>query len=156
MAQEKSYSLKNSEIFLFWFPLLVSWIFIAVESTFLNFFISHQSNSQSNLAAFNIIYSFFILAESPILMLNLMSIKFVKNRATLLKVKKFIFFFLIKINKELIDIQSDRGLLLDHTNIITKRPSRTADDEIMKQSRKDERRNVNFNPVPVYLNDRKI
>jgi len=70
--------------------------------------------------------------------------------------KKFIFFFLIKINKELIDIQSDRGLLLDHTNIITKRPSRTADDEIMKQSRKDERRNVNFNPVPVYLNDRKI
>ena len=85
--------LKNSEILSLWMPLLMTWLLIATEAPYCNIVISHLANSELNLAAFNITYSFFLLAEAPILMLNMLTIKFGGNQSNLLKVKKFILCF---------------------------------------------------------------
>ena len=76
-------------IFLFWSPLALTWLMMAVEQPILIAFIARLSEAKYNLAAFGIAGSFAMIIEAPIIMLMSASTALVTGRHSYLKLKRF-------------------------------------------------------------------
>jgi hypothetical protein len=81
--------LTNRKIFLFWGPLALTWLMMALEQPFLIAFIARLNDAKFNLAAFGIAGSFAMLIEAPIIMLLSASTALVSGRNSYRKLKKF-------------------------------------------------------------------
>ena len=76
-------------IFLFWGPLALTWLMMAVEQPFLIAFVARLAEAKINLAAFGIAVSFAMIIEAPIIMLMSASTALVTGRHSYLKLKRF-------------------------------------------------------------------
>jgi Na+-driven multidrug efflux pump len=76
-------------IFLFWGPLALTWLMMAIEQPFLIAFIARLSDAKYNLAAFGIAGAFAMIIESPIIMLMSASTALVTGRHSYRKLKRF-------------------------------------------------------------------
>jgi progressive ankylosis protein len=76
-------------ITLFWVPLALTWLMMAIEQPFLIAFIARLNDAKFNLAAFGIAGSFAMINESPIIMLMSASTALVTGRNSYRKLKKF-------------------------------------------------------------------
>ncbi|MBW6499963.1 MAG: hypothetical protein K0B05_01085 [Bacteroidales bacterium] len=76
-------------IFLFWGPLALTWLMMALEQPILIAFIARLSEAKYNLAAFGIAGSFAMIIEAPIIMLMSASTALVTGRHSYIKLKRF-------------------------------------------------------------------
>jgi len=74
---------------LFWGPLALTWLMMAIEQPVLIAFIARLNDAKFNLAAFGIAGSFAMIIESPIIMLMSASTALVTGRNSYRKLKKF-------------------------------------------------------------------
>ena len=74
---------------LFWVPLALTWLMMAIEQPFLIAFIARLDDAKINLAAFGIAGSFAMIIESPVIMLMSASTALVTERNSYRKLKKF-------------------------------------------------------------------
>jgi len=81
--------LTNHKIFLFWGPLALTWLMMALEQPFLIAFIARLEDAKFNLAAFGIAGSFAMLIEAPIIMLLSASTALVTGKNSYRKLKRF-------------------------------------------------------------------
>lgn len=86
---EVAEGLTYRKIFLFWGPLALTWLMMAIEQPFLIAFIARLDDAKYNLAAFGIAVSFATIIESPIIMLMSASTALVTGRHSYIKLKKF-------------------------------------------------------------------
>lgn len=82
-------SLTYRKVFLFWSPLALTWLMMALEQPLLLAFIARLSEAKYNLAAFGIAGSFAMIIESPIIMLMSASTALVTGRHSYKKLKRF-------------------------------------------------------------------
>jgi len=82
-------NLTYRRIFLFWGPLALTWLMMAVEQPILLSFIARLGEAKNNLAAFGIAGSFAMIVESPIIMLMSASTALVTGRNSYLRLKNF-------------------------------------------------------------------
>ncbi len=82
-------TLTNRKILLFWSPLALTWLMMAIEQPLLIAFIARLSDAKYNLAAFGIAGSFAMIIESPIIMLMTASTALVTGRHSYKKLKRF-------------------------------------------------------------------
>lgn len=76
-------------IFLFWGPLALTWLMMALEQPILITFIARLNDAKYNLAAFGIAGSFAMIIEAPIIMLMSASTALVTGRNSYRKLKRF-------------------------------------------------------------------
>jgi Na+-driven multidrug efflux pump len=81
--------LNSKKIFLFWLPLALTWLMMAVEGPFLTSLIARLPDPKYNLAAYGVAFSFALIIESPVIMMMSASIALVKNKLTFNKLRKF-------------------------------------------------------------------
>ena len=81
--------LTYNKIFLFWVPLALTWLMMAVEQPFLIAIIARLEEPKFNLAAFGIAYSFALIIEAPVIMLMSASTALVKDKQAYLKLRRF-------------------------------------------------------------------
>ena len=74
---------------MFWGPLALTWLIMAIEQPFLISFIARLDEAKYNLAAFGIAGSFALIIEAPIIMLMSASTALVKDRYSYKKLKRF-------------------------------------------------------------------
>ncbi len=74
---------------LFWGPLALTWLMMAIEQPFLIAFIARLGDAKLNLAAFGIAGSFAMIIEAPIIMLMSASTALVTGRNSYLRLKRF-------------------------------------------------------------------
>jgi len=87
---EKIYKeLTYKKILLFWVPLALTWLMMAVEQPFLIAIIARLGEPKFNLAAFGIAYSFALIIEAPVIMLMSASTALVKDKQAYLKLRRF-------------------------------------------------------------------
>ena len=63
-----------------WFPLLLTWLLMAIEGPFLGSLIARLPKAKENLAAFGIAFAVALLLESPIINMLAASVKVVSDR----------------------------------------------------------------------------
>jgi len=76
-------------IFLFWLPLALQWIMMALEGPFLAAIIARLADPTFNLAAYGVAFAFAILVESPVIMLMSASTALVEDAASYRKLRAF-------------------------------------------------------------------
>jgi progressive ankylosis protein len=76
-------------IALFWGPLALTWLMMALEQPILIAFIARLNNAKFNLAAFGIAGSFAMIIESPVIMLMSASTALVRGHNSYKKLKRF-------------------------------------------------------------------
>lgn len=76
-------------ILIFWFPLALQWIMMAVEGPFLAALIARLSDPMFNLAAYGVAYAFAILVEAPVIMLMSAATALVEDRHSYRKLRAF-------------------------------------------------------------------
>jgi progressive ankylosis protein len=76
-------------IALFWGPLALTWLMMALEQPILIAFIARLNDAKFNLAAFGIAGSFAMIIESPVIMLMSASTVLVRGHNSYKKLKKF-------------------------------------------------------------------
>ncbi|HPY67495.1 MAG TPA: hypothetical protein PLI41_08320 [Bacteroidales bacterium] len=86
---DRTEKLTYQQVFLFWGPLALTWLIMAIEQPFLIAFIARLENAKYNLAAFGIAYSFAIIVEAPVIMLISASTALVTGNNSYRKLKKF-------------------------------------------------------------------
>jgi hypothetical protein len=72
--------LSYKEIILFWFPLGVMWVMMAVEQPALSAAIARMDQAQLNLAAFGVVFAIAVVAESPIIQMLAAATALADNR----------------------------------------------------------------------------
>ncbi len=76
-------------IFVFWVPLSLQWIMMALEHPFLAAIIARLADPTFNLAAYGVAFAFAILVESPVIMLMSASAALVEDLRSYLKMRLF-------------------------------------------------------------------
>jgi len=76
-------------ILIFWFPLALQWIMMAVEGPFLAALIARLGDPTFNLAAYGVAYAFAILVEAPVIMLMSAATALVEDRHSYRKLRAF-------------------------------------------------------------------
>ena len=67
--QEKRTALSQRKVLVFWLPLALAWWLMTIESPILQGVISRRPDSETQLAAFGLLFTLQILIETPIIML---------------------------------------------------------------------------------------
>lgn len=88
MPQERSIPTYKG-IFIFWLPLLATWLMMSVEGPFLAAIIARLTEPKFNLAAYGVAFSFALIVEAPIIMMMSASTALVSNRTSYLKLRNF-------------------------------------------------------------------
>ncbi len=83
--------LDTRKIFLFWLPLSVTWLLMAVEGPFLAAVIARMADPKINLASYGVAFALAMFIESPIIMIMSAATALVKNHATFIKLRNFTF-----------------------------------------------------------------
>jgi hypothetical protein len=76
-------------IFLFWLPLALQWIMMALEGPFLAAVIARLADPTFNLAAYGVAFALAILVESPVIMLMSASTALVEDAHTFRRLRNF-------------------------------------------------------------------
>ena len=76
-------------ILVFWFPLALQWIMMALEGPFLAAVIARLPDPTFNLAAYGVAFAFAILVESPVIMLMSASTALVEDAQSYRKLRRF-------------------------------------------------------------------
>ncbi|NMB81107.1 MAG: hypothetical protein GYA14_04760 [Ignavibacteria bacterium] len=87
MKEELSYK----KIFLFWTPLLATWLMMSVEGPYLTALIARMSNPEFNLAAYGVAFSFALIVESPVIMMLSASTALVDGNKSFCKLRNFVY-----------------------------------------------------------------
>jgi len=74
---------------IFWAPLALTWLMMAVEGPLLTAVIARMPDPKLNLAAFGIAFAFALIVEAPVIMMMAASTALVTNRPTYLKLRNF-------------------------------------------------------------------
>lgn len=78
-----------TRISIFWSPLALTWLMMAVEGPLLTAVIARLPDPKLNLAAFGIAFAFALIVEAPVIMMMAASTALVSNRETYLKLRNF-------------------------------------------------------------------
>ena len=81
--------LSHKKLFIFWLPLMLMWLMMAVEGPFLTAVIARLANSKFNLAAYGVAYSFALIIEAPVIMLMTASLALVRDAQSYIKMRNF-------------------------------------------------------------------
>ena len=81
--------LTSKKIFLFWFPLAITWLMMSIEGPYLSAIIARMGDPKFNLAAYGISFSFALIIEAPVIMLMSASTALVNNFDSFKKLKNF-------------------------------------------------------------------
>jgi progressive ankylosis protein len=79
----------HGAIFLFWAPLALQWLMMAVEGPFLAAIIARMGDPTLNLAAYGVAFAFAILVESPVIMLMSASTALVDDANSYYRLRTF-------------------------------------------------------------------
>jgi progressive ankylosis protein len=79
----------NRAIFVFWAPLAVQWLMMALEGPFLAAVIARMAEPAFNLAAYGVSFAFAILVESPVIMLMSASTALVEDAPSYRRLRAF-------------------------------------------------------------------
>jgi progressive ankylosis protein len=79
----------HGTIFLFWLPLALQWLMMAVEGPFLAAIIARMGEATPNLAAYGVAFAFAILVESPVIMLMSASTALVEDAPSYYRLRSF-------------------------------------------------------------------
>lgn len=79
----------HGAIFLFWAPLALQWLMMAVEGPFLAAIIARMGEATPNLAAYGVAFAFAILVESPVIMLMSASTALVDDARSYFRLRAF-------------------------------------------------------------------
>ncbi len=74
---------------IFWLPLALTWLMMAVEGPTLTAVIARMPDPKLNLAAFGIAFAFALIVEAPVIMMMTASTALVCDRVTYLKLRNF-------------------------------------------------------------------
>jgi hypothetical protein len=85
----KGSDLTPRTILVFWFPLALQWVMMAVEGPFLAALIARLGDPTFNLAAYGVAYAFAILVEAPVIMLMSAATALVEDRDSYRKLRTF-------------------------------------------------------------------
>ena len=77
-------------IFVFWLPLALSWLMMAVEGPFVAAIIARLADPKLNLAAHGVAFSFALLIEAPVIMLTAATTSLCKDRVVYHKLHRFV------------------------------------------------------------------
>ena len=77
------------KILLFWFPLALAWLMMALEAPWIQGVISRKPDSETQLAAFGLVFSLSILIETPIIMLLATSNALARDRQSYQRLWRF-------------------------------------------------------------------
>lgn len=83
--------LTTRRIFLFWIPLAMTWLLMAIEQPFLTAVIARLPHAKFNLAAFGVAYAFALIAEAPVIMLMSASTALVSDAHSFRRMRRFTF-----------------------------------------------------------------
>jgi progressive ankylosis protein len=76
-------------ILIFWAPLALQWIMMALEGPFLAAVIARMGDAAHNLAAYGVAFAFAILVESPVIMLMSAATALVDDRTSYVRLRNF-------------------------------------------------------------------
>ncbi len=77
------------KIFIFWYPLLATWLMMAFEGPFLAAIIARLPEPKYNLAAYGVAFAFALIIEAPVIMMLSASTALVTNRSSFFKLRRF-------------------------------------------------------------------
>jgi hypothetical protein len=77
------------KIFVFWYPLLATWLMMAFEGPFLAAIIARLPEPKYNLAAYGVAFAFALIIEAPVIMMLSASTALVTNRSSFFKLRRF-------------------------------------------------------------------
>jgi hypothetical protein len=80
---------RGFEIFVFWLPMAVTWVMMALEAPFLAAVIARLADPKENLAAFGVAFAVAILVESPVIMILSASTALVAGRVSFHRLRRF-------------------------------------------------------------------
>ena len=87
----ENHPLNFKKIFIFWYPLALTWLMMAVENPYLASIIARLPEPKYNLAAFGVSFSLALIFEAPIIMIMSASTALVSNKDAFLKLRRFIY-----------------------------------------------------------------
>jgi progressive ankylosis protein len=82
-------ALTQRRILLFWAPLALQWVMMAIEGPFLAAVIARMGDPAFNLAAYGVAFAFAILVESPVIMLMSASTALVDDATSYRRLRSF-------------------------------------------------------------------
>ena len=77
------------KVLLFWFPLALAWLMMALEAPWIQGVISRKPDSETQLAAFGLVFTLSILIETPIIMLLATSNALARDRKSFQRLWRF-------------------------------------------------------------------
>ena len=77
------------KVLLFWFPLALAWLMMALEAPLIQGVISRKPDSETQLAAFGLVFTLSILIETPIIMLLATSNALARDRQSFQRLWRF-------------------------------------------------------------------
>jgi len=83
--------LTYKKIFVFWIPLLATWLMMSAEGPYLTALIARMAEPEFNLAAYGVAFSLALIVESPVIMLLSASVALVENKHTFYKLHNFVY-----------------------------------------------------------------
>jgi len=83
--------LTSRRILLFWLPLAMTWLLMAIEQPFLTAIIARLPQAKFNLAAFGVAYAFALIAEAPVIMLMSATTALVTDHSSFQRMRRFTF-----------------------------------------------------------------
>jgi progressive ankylosis protein len=83
-------SLTNRQIFIFWFPLALSWLIMSVEGPFVAAVMARLAEAKYNLAAHGVAFSFALIFEAPIISITAATTALCKDAESYRKLNRFV------------------------------------------------------------------
>jgi Na+-driven multidrug efflux pump len=84
-------NLSYKEIFLFWTPLLATWLMMSLEGPFLTALIARLAEPEYNLASYGVAFSIALIVESPVIMMLSAATALVESKNTFLRLRNFVY-----------------------------------------------------------------
>ncbi len=91
MSTHQSHPVGFRRILSFWAPLAATWLMMAVEGPYVAAIIARLADPAVNLAAYGVAFSLAFIAEAPIIMVRTASNALVADRASFLKLRRFVY-----------------------------------------------------------------
>ncbi|PIE90779.1 MAG: hypothetical protein CR997_03910 [Acidobacteria bacterium] len=81
--------LSNRKVLIFWYPLLLTWLMMAVEGPYLAAIIARLPQEKYNLAAFGVSFALALVIEAPVIMLMSAAIALIKGSQSFKRLSQF-------------------------------------------------------------------
>ncbi len=82
-------SVTTRSLFIFWLPMLATWLMMSIEGPFLAAIIARLVDPKYNLAAYGVAFSLALMIESPIIMMMSASTALVKDSTSYRRLRNF-------------------------------------------------------------------